>query len=270
LPLSNRIDPAVPYGSFGLRWVLRQRLKWARDALPGDRFATVLEIGYGKGVFMLELAKHASHVCGCDVHDDGADVRRQLTREGVIPHLVRSPSEVLPFRDGAFDAVVIVSALEQLRDPGRTLREAVRVVLPGGAVVCVAPRVLRWADRLGTLLGTERDNGVHDGRVRVQAALADRSLRAERSLRPRLAPRFLAPYEVVVLRRLPVHAGRGAEPTVDVSYTELELGYEEARLTGSGFRVPGEQIPGEQTAGPVAPSRNWPCDPEPETGNPLP
>jgi hypothetical protein len=66
---------------------------------------------------------------------------------------------------------------------------------------------------------------VHDGRERVQAALADRSLRAERSLRPRLAPRFLAPYEVVVLRRLPVHAGRGTEPAIDVTYPRLELGY---------------------------------------------
>lgn len=226
LPLSSRIDPAVRYGSFGLHWVLRQRLKWACDALPGDRFATVLEIGYGEGAFMHELARHASHVCGSDVHEHGAEVRRQLTREGVIPHLVRSTSEALPFRDGAFDAVVIVSALEEHRDPGCTLREAVRVVLPGGAVVCVVPRVLRWADRLGTLLGTERDSEVHDGRVRVQAALADRSLRAERSLRPRLAPRFLAPYEVVILRRLPVHAGRGTERAIDVTYRKLELGYD--------------------------------------------
>lgn len=223
---SSRIDPAMRYGSFGVRWVLRQRLKWACDALPGDRFATVLEIGYGKGAFMHELAKHASHVCGSDVHEHGAEVRQRLTRQGVIPHLVRSSSDTLPFREGAFDAVVIVSALEQLRDPGRTLREAVRVVLPGGAVVCVAPRVLRWRDRLETLLGTERDSEVHDGRVRVQAALADRSLRAERSLRPRHAPKFLAPYEVVILRRLPVHAGRSAGPTVEVTYSDHDLAYD--------------------------------------------
>jgi SAM-dependent methyltransferase len=208
--------------SFGLRWMLRQRLKWARDALPGDRFATVLEVGYGDGTFMQELAKHASHVYGSDLHRCGAEVRDRLARDGVLPHLVRSTSDALPFCDGAFDAVVIVSSLEQMRDPATALREAVRVVRSGGAVVCVASRHLPWAERLGSLLGTEPGREIRDGRGRVRAALADRALRAERSPRPRLAPRFLAPYEVVVLRRLPVHAGKQVDPAVRIARTNGE------------------------------------------------
>ena len=201
---------------FGIPWVLRQRLKWARDALPGDRFSKVLELGYGDGTFMHELAKHASHVYGSDLHGHGAETRRQLTASGVIPHLVRSTSDALPFCDGAFDAVVIVSALERMHNPARALREAVRVVRPGGAVVCVASRNLPWAQRLGALIGTVPDKETRDGRVRVEAALADRALRAERSPRPRLAPRFLAPYEVAVLRRLPVHAAKKADASVRI------------------------------------------------------
>jgi SAM-dependent methyltransferase len=203
--------------SFGLRWVLRRRLKWARDALPGDRFATVLEIGYGDGSFMHELAKHASHVYGSDLHGRGAEIRRRLTGSGVIPHLVRSTSDALPFCDGAFDGVVIVSSLERMRNPATALREAVRVVRPGGAVVCVASRSLPWAQRLGALIGTVPDKEILDARVRVEAALADRALRAERSSRPRLAPRFLAPYEVAVLRRLPVHAVKTADASARVA-----------------------------------------------------
>lgn len=226
-------DTREGYASFGLPWVLRQRLKWARDALPGDRFATVLEIGYGDGAFMHELGRQASHVYGSDVHRHGADVRRRLTREGVIPHLVTSAGDALPFCDGAFDAVVMVSAVEALPDPGQALREAVRVVRPGGAVVCVAQRVLPWADRLGMLLRADRDPETHDGRLRVQAALADRTLRAERSPRPRLAPKFLAPYEVVVLRRLPVHTGRpGEAPAVQLAYPGDEIAYPDAPYDG--------------------------------------
>ncbi len=229
--------------SFGLRWILRQRLKWARDALPGDRFATVLEIGYGDGSFMHELAKHASHVYGSDVHGRGAEVRRRLTCGGVIPHLVRSTSDALPFCEGAFDAVVIVSSLERLRNPAKALREAVRVVRPGGAVVCVASRNLPWAGRLAALLGTVRDREIRDARVRVQAALADRALRAERSPRPRLAPRFLAPYEVIVLRRLPVHASRTVDASVRIArYNGSDLHYREpdyrARQVAGGPAVP--------------------------------
>jgi SAM-dependent methyltransferase len=212
---TSPVDAVVADPGFGLGWVLRQRLKWARDALPGDGFATVLEVGYGSGMFMRELAKHAAGLYGSDVHAHGARVRRQLARDGVVPYLVRSAGDALPFREGSFDAVVIASALELTGDPARTLREAVRVVRAGGAVVCIAPRVLRWASRLGSLLlGTTLDEPGRGGRARTQAALADRSLRAERSLRPRLAPRFLAPYEVVVLRRLPVHHRRLAASPV--------------------------------------------------------
>jgi len=203
--------------SFGLRWLLRQRLKWVRDALPGDRFARVLEIGYGDGACRHELAKHASHVYGSDLHARGADVRRRLTCGGVIPHLVRNVSDALPFCDGAFDAVVIVSPLERMRNPADALREAVRVVRPGGAVVSVASRTLPWAERLAALVRMVPASEAHNGRVRVQAALADRALRAERSPRPRLAPRFLAPYEVVVLRRLPVHGARAVDASVRIA-----------------------------------------------------
>jgi SAM-dependent methyltransferase len=203
----------VGYTGFGLRWILRRRLKWARDALPGDGFATVLEVGYGNGAFMHELAKRATQIYGSDVHLHGADVRQRLARDGVVPHLVRSNGGALPFRPGAFDAVVIVSPLDQADDPACTLREAMRVVRTGGAVVCIAPRVLRWVNRLAALiLGVDPDEHVQGARLRMQVALADRSLRAERTLRPRLAPRFLAPYEVVVLRQLPARPPLAVRP----------------------------------------------------------
>jgi len=209
LPSISTLDSPTASNVVGIGWALRQRLKWARDALPGEGFATVLEIGYGSGIFMHELAKHATRLFGCDVHTQGADVRRQLARDGIAPYLVRNASEALPFRTGAFDAVVIVSVHELMTNPASTLREASRVVRAGGAVVCIAPRVLRWATRLSWLLGGG-DNEVQNGLLRIETALADRSLRAERSPRPRLAPRFLAPYEVVVLRRLPEHVGTDA------------------------------------------------------------
>ncbi len=210
---TSPVDAVLRYYTFGTGWMLRQRLKWARDALPGDRFARVLEIGYGSGIFMHELARHTTALFGSDVHMKGGEVRERLARDGVIPFLVRSSGDALPFRAGAFDAVVIVSALEFIGDPGQALREAVRIVRPGGAVVCVTPRILRWADRIHAFL-TRIDPAAaarrrrRRGRARVQEALADATLDAERSLRPRLAPRFLAPYELVVLRRLPTRVRR--------------------------------------------------------------
>jgi SAM-dependent methyltransferase len=216
LPSIRALDSAEPANVSGIGWALRQRLKWVRDALPGEGFATVLEVGYGNGIFMHELSKHATRLFGCDVHTHAADVRRQLRRDGVMPYLVRNTSDALPFRDGAFDAVVIVSVQELLARPATTLHEASRVVRPGGAVVCIAPRALRWATRLRWLLGEAWNDGdIQEALLRIETALADRTLRAERSLRPRLAPRVLAPYEIVVLRRLPEHVVTMSEPTIN-------------------------------------------------------
>lgn len=48
-------------------------------------------------------------------------------------------SHHLPFRDGVFDSVVCTQVLEHVAEPGRVLREAARVLRPGGVLVVTAP-----------------------------------------------------------------------------------------------------------------------------------
>ena len=52
---------------------------------------------------------------------------------------VLSVGEALPFKDGSFDAVISVAVLEHVRDPFRCAREIVRVLKPGGELICVVP-----------------------------------------------------------------------------------------------------------------------------------
>lgn len=47
--------------------------------------------------------------------------------------------EVLPFVDGAFDAVISVAVLEHVRDPFRCAKELARVLKPGGELFCCVP-----------------------------------------------------------------------------------------------------------------------------------
>ena len=53
--------------------------------------------------------------------------------------LVRGDAERLPFRDGAFDTVLMVHSLEHMRRPYDVLREAKRVLRSGGDLVIVVP-----------------------------------------------------------------------------------------------------------------------------------
>ena len=59
-------------------------------------------------------------------------------------------AENMPYRDGAFDAVLISDAFHHFRDQDRAVREIVRVVRPGGGVK---------PDRLCTFLAARRLNG---------------------------------------------------------------------------------------------------------------
>jgi SAM-dependent methyltransferase len=48
-------------------------------------------------------------------------------------------AEHLPFRDSTFDAVLSIAVLEHVRDPIQAAREIVRVLKPGGELLCAVP-----------------------------------------------------------------------------------------------------------------------------------
>lgn len=105
----------------------------------------VLDAGCGPdpGVGLL-LAERGAHVVALDIGHGtvalavaGAAARgRRLV--GVVADVER-----LPFRDGAFDAVVCDDTVEHLPDDREGLRELGRVVSPGGRVVLATPN--RWS-----------------------------------------------------------------------------------------------------------------------------
>ena len=52
---------------------------------------------------------------------------------------VRGVGEVLPFVDGAFDAVISLAVLEHVKDPFACAKEIARVLKPGGNLMCCVP-----------------------------------------------------------------------------------------------------------------------------------
>ncbi len=47
--------------------------------------------------------------------------------------------EELPFKDHSFDAVISIAVLEHVKDPWRCAREIIRVLKPGGELICAVP-----------------------------------------------------------------------------------------------------------------------------------
>lgn len=158
-----------------LGFVSRRRFRLVVGLLPERRVEKLLELGYGSGVFLPELARHARHVYGADVHEHAMDVTRVLERGGTNATLVQASAEKLPFASETFDVVVAVSTFEFISDAAAATEEIARVLRPDGCAIVVTPGtspVLDLALRVATGKSAKRDFG--DRRSAVVSTLTTR------------------------------------------------------------------------------------------------
>jgi ubiquinone/menaquinone biosynthesis C-methylase UbiE len=105
----------------------RLGLSRARRRLVANLRGRVLELGAGTG--LLFSAYEGAPAVAIDIDASGfARARRRDPRVA----LVQADAQALPFRDGAFDAVVETLSLCSVQEPAAALREARRVLKPGG------------------------------------------------------------------------------------------------------------------------------------------
>jgi ubiquinone/menaquinone biosynthesis C-methylase UbiE len=101
--------------------------------LLGDGSGSLLDVGCGTGSYTAALAERGWDVTGVDV---SGDMLRRAEARGV--KTVRADAASLPFEDASFDAAVSVFTSTDVDDLGAVVREIVRVLRPGAALVSVA------------------------------------------------------------------------------------------------------------------------------------
>lgn len=116
----------------------------------------VLDLASGQGYFAREFAKVGARVVGADVSGALIELARK-TGSGIEYHI--TPANKLTFaKDGEFDVVVCVLALQNIEDITSVYKEVARVLKKGGRFVMVinhpAFRVLRrssweWDEEAG-------------------------------------------------------------------------------------------------------------------------
>ena len=129
----------------------RKAIKKIKDAGEAPR---VLDVACGTGDFSIAIAKavRKGEVIGVDISKEMLEVMRQKVLKNKLESIISQEvgdGEALRFPEGSFDRVVNAFGIRNFEDRDKGLREALRVLKPGGRLVILElsrpqNRIIRW------------------------------------------------------------------------------------------------------------------------------
>jgi len=140
----------------------------------------VLEVGTGKGRFLIRLARHVKSVTSLDVSAEEQRCARLNARYAGVEKRIRfvlQDAGQLPWEAASFDAAASMNAMHHIAHFKRVLGEMVRVVKPGGKIVLAdfSPRGFQLIARAHRDEGKTHPREQHDFRE-LQRLLRKRGL----------------------------------------------------------------------------------------------
>jgi ubiquinone/menaquinone biosynthesis C-methylase UbiE len=183
--------------------IQRIRFHLAVSILRRYRLQSLLEVGYGSGVFLPELARHCDVLYGLDTHAQPEKVAAALARSGCSAELLTGSVMALPFADAFFDAVVAISALEFVEDLDLGCREIQRVLKPDGLFLVISAGHSVLGDLgLKLLTGKSAQADFADRRQRVLPTLKKHFAVVQQRTVPRFGTLLVHLYTAIELRNV--------------------------------------------------------------------
>ena len=134
--ISGKYDFLNHFLSLGIDILWRKR---AVRLLKKHQPKLILDIATGTGDFAIEaLSLHPEKIIGVDISEGMLSVgREKLTKKNLTDkiELLSGDSEILPFEDNFFDAVIVSFGVRNFENLEKGLSDMLRVLKPGGKVV---------------------------------------------------------------------------------------------------------------------------------------
>ena len=135
----DRYDPLRFYYRPVVGRLYRRRVEMCLAECSGGR--RILEVGFGSGLTFINLHELYSEIHGLDLKAPTAEVAEVFARRGIKTQLLNGSVLQMPYENGFFDTVLLISILEHLRPQHlqQALAEIRRVLRPGGQMVYGVP-----------------------------------------------------------------------------------------------------------------------------------
>jgi len=123
--------------------------------LPSFKDKSILEVGCGMGLDVVEYARHGARVTAIDLSPRSVELTgRYLNHCGLEAAVQAADAEELPFEDETFDLVVARGVLMYTPQPRRAIDEIHRVLRPGGEMLAILHNRHSWFAILAMTSGT--------------------------------------------------------------------------------------------------------------------
>lgn len=99
-----------------------------------DSYRTLLDVGCGRGEHLKEFFKLGFQVRGVDLLEEAKELCG-----GLRVDILDVDTQPLPYKDESFDVIFNKSLIEHLYNPDNFMKEAYRVLRPGGRLITMTP-----------------------------------------------------------------------------------------------------------------------------------
>lgn len=188
-----------------LKYPYLRRFKEVKKLIGKRKFNKLLDLGYGSGIFLPELAKHTEELHGLDIHSNQRIVEEMLKKENTTAKL--SHGDIADFSEKYgprfFDVIVCLSVLEHVKEIENAIDNVLYVLKDDGTAFLGFPTKNPFIDLIFNLILSKvvkKEHKIDDFHVSSHNKILD-NIKAKMKIEkivtiPRFIPKELSIYIV--------------------------------------------------------------------------